>query len=398
MNSIFAKVEKLSGDFLNEMIQNRRFIHQNPELSTKEFETAKFVKKSLEEIGILDVKTLAETGVVAHIHGLKGGGDCVALRADLDALPILEKNSVSYCSENKGVMHACGHDAHTAALLGAAKILFQLRDEFSGTVKLIFQPSEEHYPGGAIRMINEGVLETPTPKAIFGLHCDPQIEVGKIGMKPGKYMASTDEIYLTVKGKGGHGALPEKCIDPIVISAHIITALQTIISRNASPNLPSVLTFGKIIGNGRTNIIPNEVKMEGIVRTFDESWRKTVHKKVENIAKATAQAMGGDCEVFIDSGYPFLYNDVDLTNKTSDFAKEFLGDENVLALDLRMTAEDFAYFAQKIPACYFRLGTWNGKNETASMLHSDTFDLDENSLKIAAQSMASFALWQLDNS
>ena len=299
------KIKSLASDFFQEIVDIRRHLHANPELSKKEFETAKFVANALRGFGIECQEGVGGTGVVGLIKGKNPKKKCVALRADMDALPILEKNDLPYKSLNEGIMHACGHDVHTASLLGCAKILNELKDEFEGSVKLIFQPSEETYPGGALPMIKDGVLENPKPDVIFGTHVFPEMDAGKVGMRPGKYMASTDEVFLTVKGKGGHGAIPDKNIDPILIASHIIIALQQIVSRNAKPTMPTVLSFGKICGDGKTNVVPDEVKIEGIIRTFDEEWRAEIKKKIRIIAISVAESMGGSCEVFIDQGISF---------------------------------------------------------------------------------------------
>jgi len=313
----------------------------------------------------------------------------------MDALPIREKNEVEYRSLNEGVMHACGHDAHMACLLGAARILREISDEFGGMVKLIFQPSEESYPGGARVMIEEGVLENPRPDVIIGQHVFPELDAGKIGMRSGKYMASTDEVFITVKGRGGHAAIPDRVIDPVLIASHIVVALQQIVSRKASPVMPTVVSFGRIWSEGRTNVIPDEVKLEGIIRTFDESWRAEIKDQIKKIACGLAESMGGSCEVFIDQGYPALVNDEELTGRVWDQAVEYLGGEAVTLLDMRMTAEDFSYFAQKIPACFFRLGTRNEALGITSNLHSATFDIDENSLETGMGALAWFAVSEL---
>lgn len=383
-----AKIIELSNQYYQEIVEIRRHIHKNPELSEEEYKTSEYVVQKLKEFGFTDIKKMADTGVVALINTEKQNTKCIALRADMDALPIIEENNFDFKSVNSGVMHACGHDAHTAILLGTAKILFQIKDQLNGSVKLIFQPSEEKFPGGAIRMIKEGVLENPRPISVLGLHVLPDLNTGMIGMKSGMYMASTDEIYITVKGKGGHGATPDKNIDPTVIAAHILIALQQIVSRNASPNIPTVLSFGRIQANGRTNIIPDTVTMEGTLRTFNEEWRKSAHEKIIKMAKFIAQGMDADCEVRIEAGYPFLVNDDIITSDTKVFSEEIIGKENVIDLDLRMTAEDFAYFSQEIPSCFYRLGVKSPKENTIKNLHTSTFDIDENSLITGMQTMA----------
>lgn len=373
----------------------RRHLHQHPELSTEEHQTADFVAARLTEMGIPFKTGMAGTGVVGHITGLKTSNHTIALRADMDALPITEENDVPYKSMNTGVMHACGHDVHTASLLSTAAILQQVRHSFGGTIRLIFQPSEEKYPGGAITLIQQGVLDNPRAEAIFGQHVLPDLNAGMVGFKPGKYMASTDEIYLTVKGKGGHGATPDKNIDPVLMASHIVVALQQIVSRNADPTIPTVISFGRFTANGRTNIIPAEAKLEGTIRTFDEKWRAEAHRLITRIARGTAQAMGGDCEVFIDKGYPFLVNDPALTTNARQWAVDFLGADKVVDLDLRMTAEDFAYYAQRIPGCFYRLGVRNEGKGIVHGLHSSRFDVDESSLVAGPGLMAWLALNQL---
>ena len=392
MKELINKIKTMSSANLNEIIEIRRHIHTNPELGFEEYKTSEFIASKLTEFGIPFKKGIAKTGIVALIQCKNPQKITIALRADMDALPILEQNDVKYKSVNEGVMHACGHDAHVACLLGAAKIINSLKEELQGTVKLIFQPSEEMFPGGALAMINEGVLENPKPDLIIGQHVLPTMDSGKMGLKSGKYMASTDEIYLTVKGKGGHGATPELNIDPIVISAHIIIALQQIVSRNARPDVPTVLSFGRVIANGRTNIIPDLVTLDGTLRTFDEVWRAEVHQKITKMAQSIAEGMGGSCDVRIEKGYPFLVNDDKVTKEVSDNAKVFLGDSNVEELPLRMTAEDFAYFTQQIPACFYRLGIRNESKGITSNLHTNTFNIDEDSLKTGMGLMAWLAV------
>ena len=389
-------IQALSQNIFNEVVANRRHLHANPELSFHEVETSAFVAKKLEDMG-LEYHKMANTGLVALIKGEKPSDKVVALRADMDALPILEANEVPYKSQNSGVMHACGHDAHTSSLLGTAKILTELKSQFAGTVKLIFQPAEEKLPGGASLMIKEGVLENPKPQAVIGQHVMPWIDAGKVGFRAGKYMASTDEIYVTVKGKGGHGAQPQANIDPVIITAHLLTALQTIISRYNDPKSPSVLSFGKVIANGATNVIPNEVYLEGTFRTMDEAWRADAHKKMKKMAEGIAESMGGSCEFNIMKGYPFLINEEKLTNAMRGYAEDYLGKENVLDLDLWMAAEDFAYYTQVADSCFYRLGTRNESRGITSSVHTPTFDVEEDAFKVSTGLMAYLALKQLGN-
>jgi amidohydrolase len=390
------KISLLAKEIYSDVVKNRRHLHAHPELSFHEYQTSAFVAQKLDELGIKYQK-MANTGLVAIIQGEKPSEGVVALRADMDALPIVEANDVPYKSTNAGVMHACGHDAHTSSLLGTARILTELKKEFGGTVKLIFQPAEEKLPGGANMMIKEGVLENPKPDAVIGQHVMPLIEAGQVGFRSGKYMASTDEIYVTVYGKGGHGAQPQQNIDPVLITSHIIIALQQIISRVADPKTPSVLSFGKVIANGATNVIPNEVYLEGTFRTMDEDWRARAHEKMKKMAEGIAEAMGGRCDFNIVRGYPFLINEEKLTAEVRAYAEDFLGKENVLDLDIWMAAEDFAYYSQVSDACFYRLGTGNKERGITSSVHTPTFDVDEESLKLSTGLMAYIALKQLGN-
>lgn len=391
------KIQELSRQYFEDIVQIRRHLHQYPELSFQEDQTSRYIGLKLAEFGIPFQRGIAGNGVVALIQGKNPESKVVALRADMDALPILEANDVSYKSQNEGVMHACGHDVHTASLLGAAKILHEIKAELKGTIKLIFQPAEELFPGGASIMIKEGVLENPKPASIFGQHVHPPLPVGKIGMRPGNYMASADELYVTVKGKGGHGALPQDCIDPVVITSHIIIALQQIVSRYGDPTIPSVLTFGKINSTGgATNIIPEEVKLEGTFRTMNEKWRFEAHQRMKTIAESIAEGMGGSCDFDIKVGYPVLYNEPELTTRARTYAQEFLGAENVVELPIRMTAEDFAYYSQQMPACFYRLGTGNPDKGLVSPIHTNTFNIDENALEIGMGLMAWMGVRELD--
>lgn len=390
------KIQELAAQIYNDVVGYRHHIHANPELSFKEFETSMFIKDKLKKWGI-EYTEMANTGVVALIKGAIPSDQVVALRADMDALPIHEANDKPYRSKNHGVMHACGHDVHSSSLLGTAYILNQLKNEFAGTIKLVFQPAEELLPGGASIMIQEGVLENPKPQAMIGQHVMPLIETGKVGFRSGIYMASTDELYVTVHGKGGHGAQPHQNIDPVLITAHIIVALQQIVSRNADPRLPSVLSFGKVNANGATNIIPNEVKLEGTFRTLNEEWRNEAHKLMKKMAEGIAESMGGSCTFEIMRGYPFLINEEELTDRARTYAEDYLGKENVIDLDIWMAAEDFAYYSQVTNACFYRLGTGNEAKGTQYSVHTPNFDIDEDALKTSTGLMAYIALKQLGN-
>ncbi len=394
---LLQKVRALSREYHEDVVFFRRHFHTLPELSMQEHKTAAFIAARLKELGITVQEGIAGTGLVALIEGKNAASAVVALRADMDALPIQEENRVDYKSAVPGVMHACGHDLHMASLLGTAKILHALRDHWHGSVKLIFQPSEERYPGGASLMIREGVLENPRPAAIFGQHVFPSLPAGKIGVRSGRYMASTDEVYITVKGKGGHAATPQLNVDPILIASHIVVALQQIVSRNATPNIPTVLSFGRIIGDGQMNVIPDEVKIDGTFRTFSEEWRQKAHLRIRETAVFIAQGMGGDCDVVIEPGYPFLENDPGLVENFRMFAAEYVGSENIEELDLSMTAEDFAHFAQHVNACFYRLGTSNLKTGITSGLHTSTFDVDEKALETGMGLMAWLAVRELQS-
>ncbi len=389
------KIKDLAAAYKEEVIANRRHLHQHPELSFEEHQTASYVEGQLRKIGISDVERKAETGIVALIRGKNPEKKTIALRADMDALPIQETNEVPYKSKNQGVMHACGHDVHTSSLLGSSKILHELRNEFEGTIKLIFQPGEERVPGGASLMIKDKALENPKPTAIIGQHVMPLIPAGKVGFRPGMYMASADELYLTIKGKGGHGAMPETLVDPVLVTSHIIVALQQVVSRRASPKIPSVLSFGKVIADGATNVIPNEVKVEGTFRTLDEDWRQKAHEIMVKIAKGIAEGMGAEIDFEVRKGYPFLKNDPLLTANSISAAKDYLGEENVVDLDIWMAAEDFSYYTQEMDGCFYRLGTRNEEKGIISGVHTPTFDIDENALGISTGLMAYLAIQAL---
>jgi len=390
------KIKSLAQSHQQNAVSIRRHLHMNPELSFHEHETCAYVWAQLDSMGITDKRRLADTGIEALIKGRNPEKNTIALRADMDALPIKELNEVPYKSKKEGVMHACGHDAHTASLLGTAYILNQIRNEFEGTVKLIFQPGEEKLPGGASMMIRDGVLENPKPSGVIGQHVMPLIDAGKIGFRSGIYMASTDEIYLKVKGKGGHGAMPHLNIDPVLIASNIIVALQQVVSRHANPTMPSVLSFGKFIANGATNVIPDEAYLEGTFRTLDEQWREVAHGKIRSIVESVASSMGASTELEIRKGYPALYNDPELTVMAKSAAVEYLGAENVVDLDIWMAAEDFAYYSQQSAACFYRLGTRNEARGITSSVHTPTFDIEEKALETGMGLMAWLAIKGLE--
>ena len=393
MSSLPQQIRELAEANFPEVLAMRRHLHMHPELSYNEIETASFVAEQLRRLG-LDVKTgIGGHGLTAFISGNNPESRLVALRADMDALPIVEQNETQYKSRHEGVMHACGHDVHTSSLLGAAMILNQLRDQFEGTVQLVFQPAEEVLPGGASLMLKDGVFADRMPQAIIGQHVFPELPAGKIGLKPGVYMASADELYVTVKGRGGHGAKPDRNIDPVLIASHLIVALQQVVSRWSNPTMPSVLSFGKVIANGATNIIPSEVRLEGTFRTFDEKWRKEAHERMIALADGLVNGMGGEVDFRIEVGYPVLKNDESLTLRARELAVEYLGSENVVDLNVRMTAEDFAYYGHEMPGCFYRLGTASPVDETKSFsVHHPRFDIDEEALKTGMGLMAWLAV------
>lgn len=373
-----AHIAQISKGIFSQVVSFRRHLHQNPELSFQETETAAFISKILSNNNIEHQTGVAKTGVVALIKGNNPDKKCVALRADMDALPITEANTFEYASKNKGVMHACGHDFHTSNLLGVALVLNQLKDKFEGTIKLIFQPSEEKIPSGAPALIEAGVLENPKVDYIIGQHVSPELPTGTFGFKSGQFMASADELYLTVKGKGGHAAIPQNVVDPVLTAAQILVNLQQVISRKKSPFEPAVLSFGKIIGEGATNIIPNEVKIDGTLRAMNEEFRFEAHKWIKQIAEETAKANGATCDVNIVVGYPFLMNNEALTTQKQALATQYSNKIEIREIPPRMGAEDFAYYSQKVPACFYRIGTGNENKDTTNGLHTSNFNVDED--------------------
>jgi len=382
-----TKIKDLSEKYADEFILVRRHLHAHPELSYKEFETSKYVQSKLAEWNIpFEVK--ATTGVVGVIKGKKPDSKIYALRADMDALPIHEENEVEYKSVNDGVMHACGHDVHTTCLLGAAKILNELKDEWEGTVKLLFQPGEERNPGGASLMIKEGVLENPRPQAIFGLHVHPGLDTGKLSFRKGRVMASADEIFITIKGEGGHAAAPHLTADTILIASNLIVSLQQIISRNNNPTSPSVLSICAINGGFTTNVIPGEVKLMGTFRAMDEKWRYKAHDLIKKQTIELVKAMGAEADVLIDVGYPFVDNDPAITDVGWTLAEEYVGAENVAETELRMGAEDFGFYTQVIPGCFYRLGVRNESKGIIHNVHTSRFDVDESAIATGMGMMA----------
>jgi amidohydrolase len=393
---LLSEIRQLAAERLTTTIADRRHLHAHPELSFSEKETSAFIKARLDELNI-PWTGMADTGVVGTIKGAQSSDRLIALRADMDALPITELNPIDYASRHPGVMHACGHDAHTASLLATAGILQSLKDRWSGTVRLIFQPAEEKLPGGASLMIRDGVLQNPVPAAVIGQHVMPSVAAGKIAMRGGQLMASMDEISVAVHGKGGHGAMPHLLVDPVLISAHLIVALQQIVSRNNNPVTPGVLSFGRVIADGAINVIPDTVFLKGTFRTVDETWRYAAHEKMKKMAEQIAEAMGGVCEFDVICGYPSLRNDPRLTGELENAAVAYIGKENVVSTDPMMIAEDFAYYGRSTPGCFYFLGTGNPEKGTTASLHTPRFNIDEEALEISAGLMAYMAIQQLGN-
>ena len=381
------KIKKLAKQYALEFIEVRHHLHAHPELSYQEFETSKFVQGKLEEFGIpFEIK--ATTGVVGIIKGKNPDKRIIALRGDMDALSITEKNDIPYRSRNEGVMHACGHDVHTTCLLGASKILNELKSEWEGTIKLIFQPGEEKNPGGASYMIKEGVLENPKPQGIIALHVHPGMEVGKFSFREGKCMASSDELYITIKAKGGHAAAPHLTADTILAASDLVIKLQQIVSRNNNPINPTVLTITSIQGGHTTNVIPSEVRMMGTFRATDEEWRFKAHELIRRQVRALEESTGVQAELRIDVGYPMVYNDAQLTDAAWQLATEFTGKENVSETELRLGSEDFGFYTQQIPGCFFRLGAGNKSKGITANVHTPVFNIDENAIEQGMGMMA----------
>ncbi len=393
-----SRIQALNADLFDEIVTLRRCLHRRPELAFEEHETAALVAETLSTLDGVTVQTgIAKTGVVATIEGAQPG-PALALRADMDALPIQEANEFDFASEHPGRMHACGHDAHTASLLGTAKILHALRDELHGSVRLLFQPSEEKHPGGASVMIDEGALDadlpdgSPAPEAIFGQHVFPALPAGTLGVRSGDFMASADEVYLTVGGEGGHAAAPHTlAADAVLAQAHVLTALQSIVSRHAPPDVPSVLSFGKVTADGATNVLPETVRLEGTFRAMDEAWRFRAHELIRRVAEHTAAALGATCEVEIRVGYPALSNDPALSNEVRAGAVAYVGPERVVDLPQWFAAEDFAFYTQRMPGAFYVLGVGNEAAGITHGLHTPRFTIDEDALRLGPGFMAYLA-------
>jgi amidohydrolase len=401
--SVKDSIHSLSQKYFQKIVNIRQHLHKHPELSFQEFETSNFIQKQLTDAGISFTSGHVKTGIIALIKGKNPDKKTLLLRADMDALPIAEKNNVAYKSCNEGVMHACGHDVHSATMLGAAFILNELKDHWEGTIKIMFQPGEEVLPGGASLMIKEGVLQNPKVDKAIALHVFPSMETGKVGFRSGMYMASTDELYLTVKGKGGHAAMPADYINPLLVASEILIEINKrfmipgALTGTPGENIPTVVAFGKIEGKGATNVIPDTVEIEGTFRTMNERWRDEVHATLKEIAGSVATKNNASAELRIERGYPFLVNDETFTSASFKAAQEYLGKENVEELPLRMTAEDFAYITQEVPSCFFRLGTGNKAKGITSGVHTATFDVDERSLETGMGLVAWLAVNELNS-
>ena len=389
------KINLIVDNIFEKIISWRENIHSNPELSFKEFKTSNFIIDTLKKIGVNDIKKIGSTGLVALIRGKKPNRKCIAIRAELDALPIIEDNLIEYKSKNNGVMHACGHDVHMSCLLGTAYVLNELKLFFSGTVKLIFQPGEELLPGGASIMIKNGILSNPKIDEIYALHVFPSLEVGKVGLRSGIYMSACDELFLKVIGKGGHAALPNQYINPINIISELLIELQKFVHK-LSNNSKYIFVFGKIFSEGSTNIIPSEVNAMGTLRTLDEKWRNELHNKIKSFVKNFLKSKNAEGEIIIKKGYPVLINDEKLTQNSINLFKKIIGNENVVKIPIRMTSDDFSYYCHRVPSCYFRIGVRNEKKGIIHGVHNSRFNIDNDALKVGTKLMSNLVFKSLN--
>ena len=389
---MFNKIRNISNLYTDDAIRFRRLMHQNPELSFEEKQTALLIAKELDDIGVPYKKNVGGNGLVATLKGRNPNKKIIALRADFDALPIVEETNLDFSSNHKGVMHACGHDIHTASLLSVLRVLTDLKQEWEGTIHFVFQHAEELLPGGAIQMIEANLFGNLQPEFVLAQHVDPDIEVGAFGFKQGRYMASNDEVYITIEGKGGHGAMPHKIQDTVLAASQIVINLQQIASRIVPSVVPMVLSFGKFIAQGATNVIPDKVELAGTFRMFDEDLRKEVHQHITRIANSTAKAFGVQANVDIRKGYPVVENNDMLVNTAKVLVSKFFGNDKIVDLDFRMTSEDFGYFSQQYQSLFYRLGVGHADKALNFPLHSSMFNPNEDALKYSIQFMSSLAL------
>ncbi len=393
-SAVVERIREKTDALYSDIVDIRREIHRHPELSFQEFRTTALVRDFLLALGLKIERDFLETGVIALLEGGKKGErkELVALRADIDALPLQEENSHEFCSEEKGVMHACGHDMHTAILLGTAAVLSEIKDDLAGDVLFIFQPAEEKAPGGAQPLIEAGLFQSYNPSAIFGLHCFPHIRAGKVGFHEGGMMAAADELYITVEGEGGHASAPHKVSDPVLAAAHIVTSLQHLVSRVASPYEPAVVSISSINGGNATNIIPGKVTMSGTLRTMNEELRALMHKRLKQNVEYIGKGMGVEAKLTIVDGYPVLVNHQETTRVVRKSAIDYLGEESVEDCDPLMTAEDFAYYLHHCPGTFIQLGSGREQPEKGDKLHSPFFNPDEKALSTGI-GMMSYAAW-----
>ena len=385
------EIKNLTSQIFPEIVSIRKWLHKNPELSFNEKKTSNYICSVLKKNKIQYVDNVGGYGVVATINGSNSNGKVVAFRADMDALPINEQNEVEYKSINEGVMHACGHDVHTAILLGTAIIINKLSQKLDGTIKFIFQPAEEKLPGGASLMIKDGVLDNPKVDQIIALHVFPEMEVGNLGFRSGQYMAACDELEITVNGIGGHAALPAKTINPITVASELILETKKLISTISKDNI-YVLEFGDFHAYGASNVIPEKAIIKGTFRTMDEDFRVNACKLLLKKSKEIEKKYGAQCNFKIIKGYPSLYNNPDLTHKCSSLASDYLGENKIKNLPIRMASEDFSFYSQKCSACFFRLGVRNEKKGITHLVHTPKFDIDHHAIEIGVGVMSYFAI------
>lgn len=384
-------------EILPGVVADRRHLHQNPELAFEEYETAKFVAERLQQLGVEDIKTgVGKTGVTGLVKGNKGDGKVIMLRADMDALPILEEVEAEYISQTAGKMHACGHDAHTAMLMGVARILMDHRDDFKGTVKLLFQPAEEVPPGGAQAMIKDGALQDPKVDASLGLHVAADMPAGQIGVRVGPGSAGSDRFRITIQGKGGHAARPQNAVDPVVIGSNIVLALQSLVSRETDPMDSAVISTTAFIAGEAFNVIPDTAELRGTVRTISEETRTRIENRLPEVVKGVASAMGAEVKIDYIKGYPSVQNDEVMADIVRRAAVEACGEDQVIESELGMGGEDFSYFSLEVPSCFFRCGTRNEERGIVWGHHHPKFDVEEEGFVNGMATMANAAITYLN--